>query len=190
MIIKEKNKLYDKIVIVAHPDDELIFYGSKLIKDDMNKVICLTNATTKRFNEFKGLMQYVKCGYVIMDHKDDSRIKYIKPEYKEYIYNFLKANHPKMKRITTHNVIGEYGHNFHKAISEMVYEICKELNILHKLYYFSFGKRRLNETLVKMKYALMEMYYPSQFKVLHKLKIKEFIENETSIQHYKNFQRK
>ena len=190
MIKKEKRKTYNKLVIIAHPDDELIFYGSHLIRDNNNKVICLTNANNSRYNEFKKLMTKLDCGYIIMDHKDDSRIKHIKPEYKDYLYRYIKTNKHKLKRITTHNVLGEYGHNFHKAISEVVYTICRDLKLLHKLYYFSFSKRKLSDSIIKEKYELMKEYYPSQYKVLDKLEIKQYMENESSIQHLKNICRK
>ncbi|HDR7646817.1 TPA: PIG-L family deacetylase [Bacillus mycoides] len=35
--------MLDKLMIVAHPDDESIFWGAALINENGWKVICLTN---------------------------------------------------------------------------------------------------------------------------------------------------
>ena len=51
----------DKVMIVAHPDDEMLWGGMHLIQDDY-LVVCLTNANTRtygrtRMREFKKVME-------------------------------------------------------------------------------------------------------------------------------------
>ena len=186
MFIKSKNKIFDKLVIVAHPDDELIFYGSKLIKDPLNKVICMTHSNSKRFVEFSNLMKQLGCGYIMLDHKDDMRIKNMHKLYKLFLYEYIKKNNRKIKKITTHNPFGEYGHNFHKAVSLVIIDICKQLNIMHKLYFFSIGKRKLRKSIIQQKYNLMATYYPSQYKVINKLGLTNYMLYESSVYHLKN----
>ena len=52
-----KDSLCTKLMIVAHPDDELIFGGAELIKHGPDyKVVCITNKNNKiRSSEFKNL---------------------------------------------------------------------------------------------------------------------------------------
>lgn len=180
MFIKSKNKKFDKLIIVAHPDDELIFYGSKLIMENNNKVICMTHSNTQRSNEFINLMNELNCGYIMLDHKDDPRIKNIQKEYVDYISNYIAKNRYKIRKIITHNSDGEYGHNFHIAVSNMVTNICKQLKMKDKLYYFSEGGTYVPTIVKKRKFNLMKRYYPSQYKVINKLKLRPYMERETS----------
>ena len=177
----EKNfnkKKFNKIMIVAHPDDELIFGGVELIKNKGYKVICLTNQDDKkRLEEFTGIMKELNVGYEILNHKDDSRIKNIDNKYIDYIEKILINN--KIEKIVTHNKKGEYGHNFHKAVSKMVTDLCDKNDLLGKLYYFHTGNTKIDEKLIKQKLELMEKHYPSQFKVLVNLNLNKSIENET-----------
>ena len=43
MKISSNKKKFNKVMIVAHPDDELIFGGAELIQNKGYKVICITN---------------------------------------------------------------------------------------------------------------------------------------------------
>ena len=67
----------------------------------------------------------------------------------------------------------------------MVTKICQdndgEHKLLDKLYYFHTGDNvdKLEDNIIKRKEKLMEKHYPSQFKVLVNLNLKESIENET-----------
>ena len=91
----------------------------------------------------------------------------------------IKNNSSKLTKIVTHNNKGEYGHNFHKAVSKMVTDLCKKYNIIDKLYYFGKGKTRLEKSLIIKKLELMEKYYPSQYKVLARLNLQNDIEKES-----------
>ena len=172
------NKKFNKIMIVAHPDDELIFGGAEIIQNKGYKVVCMTNQDNKkRLKEFTGLMKELKVAYEILDHKDDSRVKNIDDEYINYIEKLLKNKN--INKIVTHNKKGEYGHNFHKAVSTIVTDICKNNDLLDKLYYFHTGETKIDEKLIKRKLELMEKHYPSQYKVLVNLNLNKSIENET-----------
>ena len=63
----------NKLMIVAHPDDELIFGGAELIKYGPEyRVICLTNQSNEvRRNEFEEVMKKLKVGsWEMMDYED------------------------------------------------------------------------------------------------------------------------
>ena len=176
--ITSLKKKFNKIMIVAHPDDELIFGGAELIQNKGYKVICITNQDNpKRLKEFTGVMKELNHGFDILNHKDDSRIKNIDKDYFEYIDNELINKN--IEKIVTHNKKGEYGHNFHRAVHDMVTDICEKHGLLDKLYYFHTGNKKIDEKLIKTKLDLMEKHYPSQFKVLVTLNLQKDIENES-----------
>ena len=178
-------KKFNKLMIIAHPDDELIFGGAELIKNKGYKVICVTNQDdTKRLKEFVGLMKKLNVAYEILNHPDNMNYKNVKKPYYDYIENIIIES--KVSKITTHNKKGEYGHNFHKAVSKMVTKICNTHNndenkLNDKLHYFHTGimSDKLDPEMIKMKLKLMEIHYPSQFKVLSSLKLNESIERQT-----------
>ena len=178
MKISRNKKKFNKIMIVAHPDDELIFGGAELIQNKGYKVICITNQdNVQRKKEFIGLMNDLKQGYEIFDHTDNMNMKNVKEEYKEYVEKILTTN--KIEKIVTHNKKGEYGHNFHRAVHNMVSDICDKNELDDKLYYFHTGTKKISDKLIKQKLELMEKHYPSQYKVLARLNLQKSIENET-----------
>ena len=172
-------KTFTKLIIVAHPDDELIFAGAELIHNTDYKVLCITNQNNKiRIKEFTGLMNKLKLSYEILDHPDKITTSKVDPLYSNYVKEFITKNKNKLTKIVTHNSRGEYGHPFHKAVHKMVKKICKELQLTDKLYFFGKTNKKINKELLNKKYELMEKHYPSQYKVLDRLKIRKDLECE------------
>uniref|UniRef100_A0A6G6AC67 PIG-l superfamily n=1 Tax=Borely moumouvirus TaxID=2712067 RepID=A0A6G6AC67_9VIRU len=124
----------DKLMIVAHPDDELIF-GSRFILEEPGwKIVCVTNATLKSNNyisfnktnyrkeEFINVATELKCQYEMWDYEDanfnwnwneEKLLKQLKTLLSEKQY----------KLILTHNLQGEYGHAQHKKISQLIHKL-------------------------------------------------------------------
>ena len=144
MKISSNKKKFNKVMIVAHPDDELIFGGAELIQNKGYKVICITNQDNiQRKKEFIGLMNDLKQGYEMLDHTDNMNMKNVKEEYKEYVEKILTTN--KIEKIVTHNKKGEYGHNFHRAVHNMVSNICDKNELDDKLHYFHTGTKKISD---------------------------------------------
>jgi LmbE family N-acetylglucosaminyl deacetylase len=63
-------------------------------------------------------------------------------------------------KIVTHNHFGEYGHIQHKQIHKIVYNICDKLNLLEKLFIFSYDNNDnvLNNSILERKKNLIEYY--------------------------------
>lgn len=130
---------YDKIMIVAHPDDETIWGGMHLLQDKYF-VICLTNGNNKvRANEFMNVLKNTASFGIILDYPDKVNGKKDNwATYKNKIRNdlyYVLSKHS-FNLIVTHNPDGEYGHIHHKMTNSIVTKIQENLHATDKLYYF------------------------------------------------------
>jgi len=149
----------NKIMIVAHPDDESIFGGSLLIRESDWKVVCVTDAHQEwRKLEFEKAMKFLRItDYEIWDFSDN--LPAFTPawteEITEEISDKLKKvlSEKKYDKIVTHNSEGEYGHNQHKAIHQIVKNLVKE-----NLYVFGKCDERLDKEVLMKKIDLLEIY--------------------------------
>lgn len=160
-----------KLMIVAHPDDEIIF-GGNLLLDGNWKVVCVTNATDKsqnkfttnkisRKDEFVTLMRHLKCSYEIWDNEDNLF------NANWNIDNLLKnlnrvINEKNYQMIVTHNLQGEYGHIQHKKISRIIHDL-KPSN----LYVFHTDSNLTNNNYDSI-CDLAIKFYSTQSKVINK----------------------
>lgn len=121
----------NKIMIVAHPDDELLWGGKHLIEDKY-LVVCITCGDDKeREIEFEMVMRAVNCPYLSLRYPDRNDWKYHKDNIKKDLKEIL--SYKDFKQIVTHNPDGEYGHDQHKKTSKYVTELANKNN----LYYFN-----------------------------------------------------
>ena len=167
-----------KIMIVAHPDDEILWGGAHLIEDNY-LVVCITCGRNKtRVKEFDSVLKKTNDKYIMLGYPDKSFGKRNdwKENYKN-IYSDLKEiiSLKDWDLIVTHNKNGEYGHIHHKLTSRIVTDIVKDNNNKYKLYYF--GKyytkskiKKVEETLpkitediLKQKLDLINVYKSQDF---------------------------
>lgn len=160
--------IYDErknLMIVAHPDDEIIFGGHELIRNGGSyKVICVSSGyDTVRRLEFESVMQSLGISeYEIWNYKDDLYEPFsddIVPKLRSVIEGY------DWNKIVTHNPIGEYGHPQHRdlhmkirMITEDIYVFCKTPHIL-------------DENTLNRKRQLLRMY-PSQHEIIYQLEVK------------------
>jgi len=113
----------DRLMIVAHPDDETLFGGAELLANgDKYFVVCLTNLNNNiRRTEFSLAMQKYGCVYLMLGHSDGGLEKCESWAQTDIntIINFKPAGH-NWAKIVTHNFGGEYGHKDHKMTHKMV----------------------------------------------------------------------
>ncbi len=148
-----------KLMVVAHPDDELIFGGAELIKYGPEyKVICLTNKSNKiRSKEFEQVMKKLNVGsWEIFDYKDDLN----NPPEKYNIESILLGR--QWEKIVTHNPIGEYGHPQHKAIFNFIKEYIDKIILEDILYVFGKSNTKLDKESLKTKKELLTLYKSEQ----------------------------
>lgn len=169
---KQKEHFVDKLMIVAHPDDELIFGGKQLIEEKGWKIISVTNGTKNsndifkvgteniRKKEFINVMNSLGHCYEMWDYEDN----YLNNNWNESLLleQLQKTiNEKNYKKIVTHNLQGEYGHRQHKKISELVHKLKPK-----NLYVFDINDSEIN-THIKELYKLIELY-GTQKKIIQK----------------------
>ena len=157
MLIEERNLIHQdqqikKLMVVAHPDDELIFGGAELIKYGPEyKVICLTNKYHEiRSKEFERVMKKLKVGsWEMFDYKDD-----IYSTDGSYNINSILLNR-NWEKIVTHNPAGEYGHPQHKSVFDYINNIICDDDIL---YVFGKSNIKLDKDILETKKEMLSLY--------------------------------
>ena len=118
----------DKLLVVAHPDDELLWGGINLLLEPGWKVVCATNAQHPvRYKEFYKTMSFCNVFEYDMYNAEDT---YTEDEAEseamfrgtdfESALNELSKKHWKL--VLTHTSTGDYGHEHHKTVHRMVME--------------------------------------------------------------------
>lgn len=131
---------YDKLMIVAHPDDDTIWGGAHLLSDDY-LVVCITNGYNDvRRAEFEKAMEFSGDKALILSYPDKTFKKRDDwTKVREGIIDDLTRiiAYKDWKLIVTHNTKGEYGHQHHIMTNEIVTRIYRENRPKDsELYYF------------------------------------------------------
>lgn len=159
--------MVDKLMVVAHPDDEIIFGGAHLLREKNWMVVCITNGDNKtRRQEFKKIMKQVGVAHQIWSYRDTYSYNFDSTALQRDLQKLLKTHH--FKKVVTHGLCGEYGHPQHQIIGQIMRKI-----VPHNLYTFSFSKKRLPSKLIRKKIQLINGY-SSQIRT-----IKELIRNDS-----------
>ena len=138
----------NKVMIVAHPDDDFIFGGSHLLEEDY-LVVCITcGASRKRVLEFVKAMLKTEDVYLMLGYPDKTKGQ--RDDWSQVyrlLYEDLKhiLTYKDWEEIVTHNPDGEYGHIHHKMTSEIVTSLAAK----EKLFYFGkyYKKKEVPSTL-------------------------------------------
>lgn len=163
----------NKVMFVAHPDDETLWGGGHLLKDDY-LVVCVTCGTNRiRIKEIQKVMDYSNDELIMLGYPDKlwgkrSDWKYDLKSIKKDIKKIL--NYKKWDLVVTHNPEGEYGHIQHQMTSQIVTDIYGKQDTL---YYFGkyYTKKNLkqidlasnlNKHELKLKQQKMIPMYKSQ----------------------------
>lgn len=171
---------YDKLMIVAHPDDETIWGGSHLL-DDKYLVVCMTNGYNDvRAEEFKSVMEKAGCKYIMLSYPD--KILWFRSPWTISKHGMNKdietiLEYKDWDTVVTHNEDGEYGHQHHIMTHDIVTSQFDDCSCQGKL--MVFGKYYTKEDVgqetggisqnnLKTKVQLCKMY-ESQTSTMDKL---------------------
>lgn len=143
---------YNKIMIVTHPDDEMIWGGGHLIEDDYF-VVCVTcGMDDYRVKEFEKSMNDTDEAYVMLEYPrvvDPNLKREFNWKAAAYLTQDLEniMNLKEWDMIVTHNPLGEYGHKYHILTSQIVTSLVKEKD---RDKFFYFGKWYSKDNLDKL----------------------------------------
>lgn len=122
---------YKNVMIVAHPDDETLWGGANLLKENYF-VVCLTNGyNIERANDFRNILNFTKNGGIILNYPDSQDFQ--KDNWilvKKGILKDLSTilNYKSWEKIVTHGPDGTGGHYHHIKTFQYVIKmklICK-----------------------------------------------------------------
>ena len=130
----------NKLMIVAHPDDESIWGGAHLLEDDY-LVVCITCGTNRlRVLEFDKAMSITHDKYVMLGYPDKTggkRNDWSKVE-DDLFWELEKIiDYKDWELIVTHNPEGEYGHFHHIKTNEIVTFLADNEKLMYFGKYFS-----------------------------------------------------
>lgn len=179
-------------MIVAHPDDEYIWGGAHLLKDDYF-VVCITRGNDKvRRKEFFNMLKQTGDQGMILSYPDKigpkrSTWKFWKKDIEKDIETILQ--YKDWDQVVTHNQDGEYGHQHHKMTHQLVVQAFDQCKCKGELDQFGTYYRRdqmpedmkkVDEDVLQKKLSLAYIY-DSQQKVVHGLSHMLPYENFTRI---------
>ena len=167
----------DKVMIVAHPDDETLWGGAHLLQDEY-LVVCLTNGWNEsRKNAFIETMKTTNDKYIILNYPD-IRKTYSNGKYDADTLSTCKTamqkdintilSYKKWSQVITHNPNGEYGKYHHKTISSLVKtsfeKNCKNSELWYFGRYYNPGNipgQQIDSGLLAIKRTMINRYYPT-----------------------------
>lgn len=159
-----------RLMVVAHPDDEVIFGGAHLLQERHWKVICITNGDNPvRSREFKKVMRLVGADYEIWNYRDTYSDAFDITNLRRDLQRLMQQN--RFEMVVTHGLKGEYGHPQHKVIARLMRSL-----VPHNLYAFAVGKRVLAQSVLSKKKQLLEVYR-SQRKTIRELRRDNKLDN-------------
>lgn len=153
------------LMIVAHPDDEIIFGGQELLWNaGKYKVVCVTGGNDEiRSTEFKNAMDSVGVtDYEIWDYEAD-----LYTPFPDDVLTKLDRviNEHNWGKIVTHNPVGEYGHPQHRDLHLKVKSITDEIYVFCKI------PQMLDDKTLNKKRELLRLY-PTQHEIIYQLEVK------------------
>ena len=133
------NKKATKLMIVAHPDDDVIWGGGHLM-DGGYFVVCITNGRNDtRKPEFEKMLEKSGNSGYILEYPD--KVAGERDTW-EKVWDKIESDIERIMKckdwelIVTHNKDGEYGHQHHKYTHSIVTELYKDNKLKSPLYCF------------------------------------------------------
>ena len=156
--------LFDKVLFVAHPDDELLFFSRQLLDMSGWLVVCATNGGSAiRCREFLSLISELGHHHQIWNLKDSLNPCWNHARSVSKVERVL-ALRKEWGMIATHNAQGEYGHPQHRQLHRIVREAASRcaLYVPTDAANLCSPENELPQEIQAKKRELLERCYPSQ----------------------------
>lgn len=155
-----------KLLVVAHPDDETIFFGG-LVQSSPGDfhIICVTDGNAdgrgqERQEEFETACKELGADTFEMWDFPDIYEKRLDTQRLSQKLQTAGKNMPLIQEIYTHNPLGEYGHPHHQDVCWTVYQTFPKERIHTPAYNnFSTGSVELDEAQFQKKAKILTQVY-------------------------------
>ncbi|MBR3198837.1 MAG: hypothetical protein IKG27_02340 [Bacilli bacterium] len=129
---------FNKLMIVAHPEDETVWGGVHLLSDNYLVVCVSCGFDSKKEKKMEKVLEITKDRLVKLGYSDKFLVRRHYRGVKKRIKKIL--NYKTWELVVTHNPDGETGNLEHKQISEIVSNLD-----IYNLYYFGnyYNKKEL-----------------------------------------------
>lgn len=151
----------DKLLIVAHPDDEVLWGGMNLLLQPGWFVVCASHVSDPvRSREFYKTMSFCNVTkYIMFDVKEEyteseseSDRMFHKTPFEDALRELSSRS---WKLVLTHNDKGEYGHQHHRTVHRLIMKYFPSAKT------FGIGTR-LSDTSIELKRNLLVYYKKTQ----------------------------
>ena len=121
-------------IIVAHPDDEIIFFSS-ILRSISKKIICFSISYDKKVNEGREIIKTKTPfkNWQFLEQRELSSYNFTNLNSYYENYKKLKSSLSKIIKfgdtIYTHNPWGEYGHEDHILVFDVINSLSKKLKL-------------------------------------------------------------
>lgn len=144
------SKKTDALIVVAHPDDETLFFGGLIqAKPYRWHVVCVTDGNGDGRGEQRSFEYITACKKLGVTHPIQLKFpdKFGDRLDVKEIQNQLRGlDFPKFKYIFTHGVLGEYQHRHHQDVSYAVHELFGDKLPVYSVAYNIFPDLRIQLT--------------------------------------------
>lgn len=159
------------LMLVAHPDDEVVFGASDLLSNTNTNeitVVCFTCGNNRiRRKEFEECMRLTNAkGYMLSLHDSirDNWYQYSNSVLGDMAYRLLAEQSFCFDMIVSHGEDGEYGHIQHKRVHNVAKELSQRLSCP-----FATFRERYNPENMKNRDEIMKVY-KSQARIISRFK--------------------
>jgi len=139
----------NNLIIVAHPDDEILFAYSQLVNSNWH-VVSVTGANRQTKTEFMDIMSSLNLTCNIWEHDDSWNGTFSTNEISSKLIPVLSKG---FDNILTHGPSGEYGHTQHKDLYRIVSSLVHE-----NLYIFGQNIKPISFNLLRGKIEMLSRY--------------------------------
>lgn len=184
----------DKVMVVAHPDDETLWGGMHLLTDRY-LVICLTNANTRKYGktrarEFEKIMKKTGCTGIILNYPDYNEYRKVDhwSRYSKKILEDLQTvfAYKNWTEVATHNPNGEYGHIHHRLTSSLTTKAFQKANLTGTTLKY-FGKYHGRKYKGPVSWSKSEIRKKKQLLKIYKSQRKKSIRTFSHMTPYENW---